>query len=161
MIPRRRVGRASRPAACSLVIIGAIGCGPPPATPSPRAGEVVINELAWQLANNAEFVEIMNATDFDQVLDELVLHDEGGNSVALTGVLPLKQRIVLDKGTAYTTFGWRQGEGATLVDASGLVVDALPAQSVARNTTWGRFPDATGDHTVLVPTRGEPNEVLQ
>lgn len=145
--------------ACAIGLVATVafanGCAPP--APSPRAGEVVINELAWQLADNSEFVELMNATDFDQVLDALALRDEAGNTIALEGVLPAKQRLVLDKGSGYTTFGWRQGEGATLVDADGLLVDELPPQSVARNTTWGRFPDATGAHTVLSPTRNEPN----
>ncbi len=154
-------------------VMGLIGTVPVPAD---AAGAVTINEAC---AKNTK-----NPAPDGQFYDWAEIYNSSGSSVDISGyglsdkeaepfrykfpagtVIPAKGSIVVycDSNAALTNstiapFGMSaSGETLILSDASGAAVDTLTFDALATDTSYGQYPDGSGDFYVLSCTPGKAN----
>ncbi len=154
-------------------VLGLIGTAPVTAD---AAGALTINEVCAKNTTNA-------APD-GQFYDWAEIYNSSGSSVDISGyglsdkeaepfrykfpagtVVPAKGSIVVycDSNAALTNstiapFGMSaSGETLILSDASGASVDTLTFDALASDTSYGQYPDGSGEFYVLGCTPGKPN----
>ena len=154
-------------------VLGLIGTVPVPAN---AAGAVTINEvcvkntkMAAPDGNFYDWAEIYNSSGSNVDISGYGLSDKEAEPFRYTfpagTVIPSKGRIVVycDSEAALTNssiapFGMSaSGETLILSDASGNAVDTLTFDALATDTSYGQYPDGSGEYYVLSCTPGNEN----
>ncbi len=165
-------------AAAGIVSLSAVMglIGTVPAAPASATGTLTINEVC---AKNT-----MNAAPDGNFYDWAEIYNSSGSSVDISGygfsdkeaepfrykfpagtVVPAKGSIVVycDSNAALNDakiapFGMSaSGETLILSDASGSAVDTLTFDALATDTSYGQYPDGSGEYFVLSCTPGKAN----
>lgn len=145
----------------SLVIVAACPVAPP--APAPARGRLVINEVNCG-KNPDEFIELLNVGDAVVDTDEFAVSDDD-NGDDLFAVPPRQ----LDPGERVMVTGDLglscANDGAFLYkvddDGAGVIVDEAPVRSGdADRSSWGRFPDGTGEFQETTPTPQKENRAF-
>lgn len=155
-------------------VLGLIGTVPVPAN---AAGAVTINEvctkntkIAAPDGNFYDWAEIYNSSGSSVDISGYGLSDKEAEPFKYKfpagTVIPSKGSIVVycDSNAALTNntiapFGMSaSGETLVLSDASGNAVDTLTFDALATDTSYGQYPDGSGEYYVLSCTPGQANK---
>ena len=154
-------------------VMGLIGTVPVPAD---AAGAVTINEVCAKNTKNPapdgqfyDWAEIYNSSGASVDISGYGLSDKENEPFRYTfpsgTVIPAKGSIVVycDSNAALTNstiapFGMSaSGETLVLSDSTGAAVDTLTFDALATDTSYGQYPDGSGDFYVLSCTPGQAN----
>jgi len=150
----------------------------PSELPLPNVGDVVINEI---LASNSigatdekgqyeDWVELYNKTNQAQNLFGLYLTDNpdnpdkwdfpNGTFIPASGFLIVWADEDSSQGPLHANFKLSAGgEFVMLSNGSGLVFDSISFGQQQTDVSFGRFPNGTGNFTVMSPTFGKVNSL--
>jgi hypothetical protein len=125
------------------------------------AGKLVINEVQ---ADNPDWVELYNGTNADIDLSTYYFSDDGGaaTAVALTGTIAAGGYKVLNTVTDFTVGINKTADSVNLYSDAGITVVDTVTWAAAGNftiavSTYGRYPNGTGDFAKMAPSNGTAN----
>ena len=127
----------------------------------------VLNEID---VRGRDWIELYNPHDQDVDLSGFKVSDDPsrdthvwalppGSVVPKGGFLVVKEEKNPGDGTGFP-FGIKKGETVYLLAPDGSVLEKVTVGDPPEGTTWGRYPDGSGDWQVTAPTQGAPNELV-
>jgi hypothetical protein len=149
-------------------VLNTITKGAPNSTSDPVA-IIVINEIySTGNAENPDWIELYNASDFEANIGGYKIYDSGGQS----GPKPKKE---IPAGTVIPAKGWfvivvddedesgfglsSNGEEVWLENIAGTIIDNITFPALEEGQSFGRFPDGDANWQVLfIATHGAAND---
>ena len=130
--------------------------------PHPVLNEVDVRGRDW--------IELYNPHDEDVDVSGYKVSDDPsrdshvwtlppGSVVPKRGFSVVKEEKNPGDGTGFP-FGIKKGETVYLLAPDGSVLEKVTVGDPPEGTTWGRYPDGSGDWQVTAPTQGAPNELV-
>ncbi len=130
-----------------------------PNSPSDPAAIIVMNEIySTGTAENPDWIELYNASDFEANIGGYKIYDSGGQS----GSKPKKE---IPAGTVIPAKGWyvivvddedesgfglsSNGEEVWLENVAGAIIDNITFPALEEGQSYGRFPDGDANWQVL------------